>query len=491
MELFIYIFLILLNDIFTSNNKIYKIPFGLFKQHDWFQPKITNIVNNIITNGKYLNLSIGTPSQITPFELDSNSQTFSASSELFNRNLSSSYKQVSEKEININFEVAEKGYNSKDILKLGNNVNKEVHFILGTRFQTQKKNNLGVIGLHIPNLVQNYIYPFFESLKSAELISSFIWTLKFFDNVSLIDQITYNEGKDNIIGEFIFGDEPSKYEDDKSKYNDSEFYKISPLTTKGDINWDLEFSNIYINFREKQNNSKINYLGEKKAEIVINFSYMLAPNYFFDFIRVNYFEQYLNKFVCLEKISDYTYNYIECDFNSSFTVSSFPDICFEHAGFETTFVLTYKDLFILDKATNKYIFLIMTTPYYADWLLGSVFLRKFQFVFNHDSKTIGYYRYTPESHEGNNKENLLDANKSKIIKTVFIFILVIIFSFLLIFFGMIIQRKYFNKNRKMRANELEENFSYEGKNTDENKLEVNDDKKIIKDDNGKEVYYSI
>ena len=44
-----------------------------------------------------------------------------------------------------------------------------MHFILGTRFQTQKKNNLGVIGLRIPNLVQNYIYPFFE--KNCKYLS--------------------------------------------------------------------------------------------------------------------------------------------------------------------------------------------------------------------------------------------------------------------------------------------------------------------------------
>ena len=438
-----------------------------------------------------MNLSLGTPPQITPFELDSNSQTFSASNELFNRNLSSSYKQVSTKEININFEVVEKGFNSKDILKIDNNINKEIHFIVGTRFQTQKNNNLGVIGLRIPNLVQNYIYPFFESLKSAELVNSFVWTLKFFDNISLFDQITYNENKNNIIGEFIFGDEPSNYENVEYKYNEKDFFKISPLTTKGYIDWDLEFSNIYLNFREGQNNSQINFLGEKTAEIVINFSIMLGPNYFFDFIKNNFFSQYLSESVCRETTSDYVYNHIECDYNSSFRVSSFPDICFEHAGFETTFNLTYKDLFIADKKTNNYIFLIMTKPYYSDWLLGSVFLRKFQFVFNQDSKTIGYYRYIPKSYEENSKENLLDKNNSKMIKSIFIIILVIIFSFLLIFFGMIIQRKYFNKNRKIRANELEENFSYEGKNTDENKLEVNDDKKIIKEENAKEAYFSI
>ena len=492
MKIFLYILLILLNEIYSSNNKIYRIPFGLFKHKNiYFKEKFDNIINNITQNRKYLNLSIGTPPQITQFELDSNSQTFSASNELFDRNKSSTYKQASIKEININFEVAEKGFNSKDILNIDKNTKKEIHFILGTKFQSKKNNNLGVIGLRIPNLVQNEIYPFFESLKSAQLITSFVWTLKFFDNISLVDQLTYNEGKDNIIGEFIFGDEPSRYENDKLKYNESEFYKISPLTTKGYIDWDLEFSNIYLLIRDGQNKTKVNFLGGKNAEIVINFSFMLGPNYFFDFIKINVFSKYFSDFICREKTSDYVYNYIECDYNSSFKVSSFPDICFEHTGFETTFNLTYKDLFIVDKKNNKYIFLIMTKPYYSDWLLGSVFLRKFQFIFNEDSKTIGYYRYFPQNYEDNNKGSLLDTNGSKNIKTIFIFIAVIIVSFLLVFFGMIIQRKYFNKNRKIRANELEENFSYEGRNTEQNNLEVNEDKKIINEDKIKDVYYNL
>ena len=60
----------------------------------------------------------------------------------------------------------------------------------------------------------------------------------------------------------------------------------------------------------------------------------------------------------------------------------------------------------------------MTKPYYSDWLLGSVFLRKFQFVFNQDSKTLGYYRYIPKSYDENNKNNLLDKKYSEIIKSV-------------------------------------------------------------------------
>ena len=495
MIIYLCYFLILLNEIFSSNDKIYRIPFTLFKQQNsesFYNPeKDANIVNNIVNNGKYINLSIGTPSQITPFELDSNSQTFSASNELFNRNKSSTYEQISEKEININFEIAEKGFNSKDILNIDINTNKKIKFILGTKFQSQKSNNFGIIGLKIPYLVQNNISPFFESLKAAGLITSFVWTLKFFDNISLVDQLTYNEEKEKVIGEFIFGEEPSKYENDEYKYNEKEFYKIPPLTTKGHIDWDLEFSNIYLTFKEKNNNnSKIDFLGEKSAEIIINFSFMLGPNYFFDFIKSNFFWPFLSNNVCREKLADYIYSYIECDYSPSFNIASFPDISFEHKGFETIFNLTYKDLFIFAKKTSKYIFLIFTKPYFSDWVLGTIFLRKFQFVFNIDSKTLGYYRPIQQQNESNNK-NMMDLNGSRTFKTIIIFILVIIFSFVLVCFGMIIQKKYFNKNRKLRANELEENFSYESRNHNEKNMQINDDKKIIKEENENNEYFSI
>ena len=128
-----YFFLILLNEIFSSKNKIYRIPFGLFRQQN--SEKDSNIINNIVTNGKYLNLSIGTPPQITPFELDTNSQTFSASNKTFNRNDSLTYEQISRDVAYFDYEVAEYGYTSKDILNIDNVVNTKINFILGTKFE--------------------------------------------------------------------------------------------------------------------------------------------------------------------------------------------------------------------------------------------------------------------------------------------------------------------------------------------------------------------
>ena len=170
-------------------------------------------------------------------------------------------------------------------------------------------------------------------------------------------------------------------------------------------------------------------------------------------------------------------------------MASFPDICFEHADFEMAFNLTYKDLFIVDKKNKKYIFLMINKNYFTGWIFGSVFLRKFQLVFDQDAKTIGYYKKVDNPYD--DVDSLKGLNGAKTLKTVFIFILIIILSFLLVILGMIVQRKFFNKNRKLRANELEENFSYESKNNYENNLEINNDKKIIRDENDKNAYFSI
>ena len=66
---------------------------------------------------------------------------------------------------------------------------------MGTKYQNKKGNNLGIIGLKIPKKIQNGVYPFFNSFKTAELITSFVWTLKFYDNITLSQQIIYDEKK--------------------------------------------------------------------------------------------------------------------------------------------------------------------------------------------------------------------------------------------------------------------------------------------------------
>ena len=114
------------------------------------------------------------------------------------------------------------------------------------------------------------------------------------------------------------------------------------------------------------------------------------------------------------------------------------------------------------------------------WELGTVFLKKFQFVYNEDLKTIGFYK----TYKGEDKKDDRLAPEDKIsytMKIVLIVVLTAIFAGLLIFIGMFIQ-KICNKDRKKRANELKDNFEYISENADDNGLAINSDKRILNDE---------
>jgi len=208
------------------------------------------------------------------------------------------------------------------------------------------------------------------------------------------------------------------------------------------------------------------------------------PKEFNYMIRKRFFEEYFEKNICtIEGINNTIYGYIECDNDGLFKLSSFPDICFEHKKFETTFNFTYKDLFVYDKNRNKYIFLMLSDKFLSGWIFGSIFLKKYQLIFNQDSKTIGYYKsmnyvYDDKNNIKNNNNDNTDNNNNtdnnenndRIIKFIILTILLVISSVLLILIGMYIQNKYCNKKKKIKANELtEESFSYEDENNNKNK----------------------
>ena len=466
--------LVLLRELFSCNEKISKIKIGLFNQKSNINN--LNLIDEILSSRIYLNISLGTPPQITSLELDITSQIFCLSNKNFFINKSDTYEKISNNVIFLDYDEIEKGFNSKDILTFNEKIKKKVNFLLGTKFPLDRNDNYGIIGLKIPIWGQ-VGYPFFQSLKNAEIINSSIWTIKYYKNKKLKNIISYNDEKDNNIGEFIFGGEPHIYEKEKNIYNATEYYKVPALSIKGFVYWYLEFNNIYLSFKENNNQvkSKAYFSGERKAEIMINYLYMLGPDLFFEYIKEKFFWSYLNDNICLEKKIQRVYSYIECDYNSAFEVSSFPDISFEHIELETIFILTYEDLFLFDEKKGKYIFLILKEDYSMKWVLGSIFLKKYQLIFNEDAKTIGYYKQSQSIIIKEERPKVNNSNKSLLI------LLIISLSVLLFILGMFIQKKYCNKNRKIRANELEENFSYMGKSIKETKENIINDNTIKKE----------
>ena len=116
--------------------------------------------------------------------------------------------------------------------------------------------------------------------------------------------------------------------------------------------------------------------------------------------------------------------------------------------------MDYKDLFINNGDSLD--FLVAT---YADtdegyWVLGKPFLKKYLFLYNMDSKMIGFYRNEdsiPLDNMQTNNEKISNFNTSIFIN-VLLFIIIIILSFAL-------YNCYVNK-RRIRANELEDKFNY-------------------------------
>ena len=109
MKLFLlYNILILIIEIISQKNNTCRIPFGLFELEDYH--KENNTMFKIIRNIKYVNLSIGSPPQLTPLELDTNFPTFSISNKYYNKAESITYKQISEKEEYFIYEASEDGF---------------------------------------------------------------------------------------------------------------------------------------------------------------------------------------------------------------------------------------------------------------------------------------------------------------------------------------------------------------------------------------------
>ena len=475
-----YIFLLLIVSIINSS-KVYKIPFC--QSNDYIN--ISSYLNSDLAesllqlNELYVNLSLGNPPQKIPFQLNMNSQTFYVSKKYYNPNQSNTCELFSYKDNSYYFEDLIKGFHYKDYIQINNNRSMtKIDFIYAAEIkQENNRKNMGNIGLLIPSKNIEDVYPFFSSLKKAEIINSYSWTLKFFRNISIFDTI-YNYGKEGkYIGEFIIGDDPHNYEENKKIYNESTLRKVNAISDFNGLYWDIYFDSSYIKLKINNHEieEKITIEGYKFVELDLDVGFIIGPSEFFNIIKKNFFNKYQT--TCKEKeLINIKFKYYECD-SSNFTLSSFPNIYFESKQLESIFNLTYKDLFILDEKNNKYLFLIINSRYVNKWIFGTIFLKKYQFVFNIDTKTIGYYKsfheYAEinynnknenkeegESNKDNNIKKAENINKDKINVPIYIFvigIILIIFNVAVIIIYM--QKKFFNNKRKRRVNELENEYN--------------------------------
>ena len=288
-----------------------------------------------------------------------------------------------------------------NLLNYNNNITKEINiddmnFILEADNWTKKKNtdktkiyNLN-IGLQIlydnKNTYEKYNYSFIYQLKKKKIINNYHWSVFFEKGKNKNGKNLYNVNDlINTNAELIIGDYPHKYRPNILDENQLITIKSNHLF------WNLYFSNIYYFSNDKINKKQI--ISCPNAELSFNSFLINAPMSYYTYINKHYFKKYIDDNLCHYRYSGELL-ILYCDKSEKFNINElekFPTLYFQHDELDYTFELTYEDLFT-DK-DNKFWFLVCFESYYEidRWILGNIFLRKYYFVLNQDSKTIGFY----------------------------------------------------------------------------------------------------
>ena len=444
-----------------------------------------NFLNNYLPQNIITDLEIGNPSKKININISPTDYRFYIANNNCYNNSISYYYYSNSSSFNIvlpaisPFDDLENGFFAYDKVKLYNDINlseeitiDEFRFHIFEKYRFRKNSNIfcGNLGLSInfENLKldyydeDDYLPSIFSILKSLDIISKYTWTYEYFDNNDYINNIIKNKAiLDEYDGILIIGKYPHEY---NPNYLGHDLINIYSDKKKYITLWNFNFNKIYFQIEEdiinKDNENFIVNLKETQAQILFNINYIISTKEFFEFIKMKYFNFYINKNICSIINKNYKnniYNIIYCNsYNFSLNdIKKFPSIYFMHYEFNYTFILTYEDLFKIEN--NEIYFLIYFQETNSNlWKLGKLFLKKYHFIFNIDSS--GIYFYSNYDEILFKKKNDFKKGKSKRkmnIKKIMLYILIFIFSLL---FGIILSKTILNKNIKNKAHELQDKY---------------------------------
>ena len=299
---------------------------------------------------------------------------------------------------------------------------------------------------------QNFIY----NLKKYNYINSYSFGFFFFEENNL-----NNNGKntnENYDGFLIAG----AATDDDIDIMDTNI-PCSVYAEEGTINWSINFERIFYYEKIKENLEYIS-TNNTKVEFIIDLNYIISDKIYYQDIKKYYFQKFFDNGTCFEeqsiKNNEYT-SMIVCKSNFKENMSSFPSIYFYIEQLFFAFNLNYEDLFY--EYNNKIYFLVIRKESINNyWQMGKIFLKKYPLMFDYDKKIVSYVflkkSWNPKKEIKNkgafNKNNKDD--KIKINKEYSIYFLLIIGIIIGIFIG----KRIWNKKKKIKANELEEQYIY-------------------------------
>jgi len=436
-----YFFLILLIKSFLFTNSKIVIPFKIrnYKHEKGDKEFILNYFYKDII----INLSVGTPSQPITLSLclgEYNTFIVSKNCKNYNKGIynelnSDSYESIGKPEL-FTFEIFSNGTLAKENINFENNIIENYQFINAMEIgdscydaYCEVLTQPGILGFLIQphaNAEMDFSeYNFINQLKKKGLISRYDFYFDFGSNDS---------------GKIVIGSLPNETKPDS--YNDTKYSFFSVSKVDFSLDWAFIFDEIY--YGEQNIHFEI-----KKLNILrVEFGFIKASSDMEDYVKKDFFEPLIKAKKCsrestTELGTSIYYYYCEKDID----LDKFKPYKFTINEFETNFTFTKEDLFL--DIGDKYIFLMCfggsPTIY-----LGYPFLKKYQFIFNQDSKILAYFHKYIKPIEIEIKPKL---------KTVYI-VIICVLSIVLIGLGVFTYIYFFvMKKKKKNASELSDEIN--------------------------------
>lgn len=291
------------------------------------------------------------------------------------------------------------------------------------------KKQCAILGLKMNLPVYEYdrIQNFVKTFYVNENINSYQWTVK------------YTKDNEGLV---IIGDSPLNYDPmfKNKKYEEHQTQAIGESTT---VDFGIDFNEITFGSKDFE---------IKHAHFNHDLGVLLVNKIIYEKIKNSFFVNYLgDKKICFEGWVYEKYGYIYCDSNK-FTdsdIKSLPKLIFKQTNMNYIFELNYEDLFSKQKDGRIY-FLIFFDLNYKTFKIGKPFLKKYSLTVDNKKNLITYFRI---------KEENEDNGYSRIVWIVILSVFVVILAGTTGFFAY----KFIKKKNKKRANELDEDYEYLGK----------------------------
>ena len=360
----------------------------------------------------------------------------------------------------------------------------DLNFILGVDLFPRDKVYFLNIGLPVVDestISERFKFDFILQLKQKKIIDSYDWFILFDDKFDKGDDVIKAEELPNLNPILVIGDSPHNY-------NSKKFYESQLLKAYSNLYyWSINFKDIYLYTYSDTGEKVKTSTYVETVEFYLDDIMIYGPMFYLNIVK----NQYFSKYTACKYVRDPEFKFY-CEKSEDFGINElklFPILYLDNVFLNYTFELTYKELFI--EMNGKYHFLV-TENEEESWSIGYSLLKKYQFVFNQDSRTVGFYNPNlpkdedettdeatdeekkeeegekeKENKSDDKKENEKEKGGKKVNETELSIELIIIIicgsAIVFIALGILIGKFIFKKMKsKKRVNELEENFDYFG-----------------------------